>query len=76
MDLKHGKNKKKTTYTASAVIMIDCVSWATKEQDVPVRQHGIMHTGSQSKGSIWGHMTQVWAFSRMMREHHNGRDCD
>ena len=64
---------KKTTYTASAVIMVDCVLWATKQQGVPVMQHGIVHTQSQSEGSIWDHMTHAWAFSRVMQEHHNGR---
>ena len=42
--------------------MVDCISWATKEQGVPVRQHGLVHTGSQSKGSIWSHMTHTQAF--------------
>ena len=28
-------------------------------------QHGIVHTRSQSKGSIWGHVTQAWTFSRV-----------
>ena len=69
-------NNLKTTYTASAVIMVDCVSWATKEQGVPVRQHGLVHTGSQSKGSVWGHMTHTWAFHKVMREHHNGGNDD
>ena len=56
--------------------MVDCVSWATKEQGVPMRQHGLVHTGSQSKGSIWGHVTHTRAFRRVMREHHNGGDGD
>ena len=56
--------------------MVDCVLWATKEQGVPVRQHGIVHTGSQSEGSIWGHVTHTWAFHRVMREHYNGGDGD
>ena len=67
---------KKTTYTASAVIMVDCVSWATKEQGIPVRQHGIVCTRSQSEGFFWGHVTQAQAFQRVMQEHHNGRHCD
>ena len=46
------KNKLKTTYTASAAIMVDCVSWGTKEQGVPMRRHGLLHTGSQSKDTI------------------------
>ena len=31
------KNKLKTTYTPSAAIMVDCISWGTKEQGVPMR---------------------------------------
>ena len=46
------RNKSKTTYTASAAIMLDCVSWGTKEQGVPMRQHGLLHTRSQSKDTI------------------------
>ena len=68
------KNKLKTTYTPSAAIMVDCVSWGTKEQGVPKRRHGLMHTRSQSKDSIWGHVTRTWAFRKVMREHHNGGD--
>ena len=75
MGLEHDKIKK-TTYTASAVIMVDCVLWATKGQGVPVRRHGIVCTRSQSEGSVWGHVTHMWAFSRVMREHHNGGDYD
>ena len=30
------RNKSKTTYTAWAAIMLDCVSWGTKEQGVPM----------------------------------------
>ena len=75
MGLKHDKNLK-TTYTASVVIMVDCISWATKGQGVPVRRHGIVHTRSQSEGSIWGQVTHMWAFCRVMQEHHNGGDCD
>ena len=71
--LEHDK-KLKTTYTASAAIMVDCVSWATKEHGVPVRQHGIVHTGSQSEGSVWGHVTHTQVFCRVMQEHHNSRD--
>ena len=65
-------NNSKTTYTALAAIMVDCVSWATKEQGVPMRRHGLVCTGSQSKGSIWGHVTCTWAFRKVMCEHHNG----
>ena len=36
MGLKQ-KNNLKTTYTASAAIMVDCVLCATKEQGVPMR---------------------------------------
>ena len=36
MTLKQSNNSK-TTYTALAAIMVDCVSWATKEQGAPVR---------------------------------------
>ena len=75
MGLEHDNNLK-TTYTASAIIMVDCVSWATKWQGVPVRQHGIVHTQSQSEGSTWGHMTHSQAFNRVMRGHHNGGHCD
>ena len=35
MGLKQ-RNKSKTTYTAWAAIMLDCVSWGTKEQGVPM----------------------------------------
>ena len=59
-------NNLKTTYTASAAIMVDCVSWVTKEQGVPVRQHGLVRTGSQSEGSIWGHVTCTRAFRKVM----------
>ena len=48
MGLKQ-RNKSKTTYTALAAIMLDCVSWGTEGQGVPMRQHGLLHTGSQSK---------------------------
>ena len=75
MSLEQGNNLK-TTCTALAAIMVDCISWATKEQGVPVRQHGLVHTGSQSKGSIWGHVTHTQAFCKVMREHHNGSDGD
>ena len=73
MGLKQ-KNKLKTSYTPLAAIMVDCVSWGTKEQGVPMRRHGLVHTGSQSKGSVWGHVTRMWAFHKVMREHHNGSD--
>ena len=65
MGLEQGNNLK-DTYTASAAIMVDFISWATKEQGVPVRQHGLVCTGSQSKGSILGHVTHTWAFRRVM----------
>ena len=65
MGLEQNKNLK-TTYTPSAAIMVDCVSWATKEQGVPMRRHGLVHTRSQSTGSIWGHMTHMWAFHKVM----------
>ena len=29
-------NKSKTTYTALAAIMLNCISWGTKEQGVPM----------------------------------------
>ena len=73
MGLEQGNNLK-TTYTASAAIMVDCVSWVTKEQGVPVRQYGLVHTGSQSEGSVCGHVTHTWAFHKVMQEHHNGGD--
>ena len=75
MGLEQGNNLK-TTYTALAAIMVDCVLWAIKEQGVPVRRHGLVCTGSQSEGSIWGHMTHTQAFRKVMREHHNGSDGD
>ena len=65
------RNKSKTTYTAWAAIMLDCVSWGTKEQGVPM---GFLHTGSQSEDIIWGHVTCMWVFRKVMREHHNGGD--
>ena len=73
MGLKQ-KNKSKTTYTASAAIMVDCISWGTKEQGVPMRQHGLVCTRSQSKDSIQGHMTHMQTFHKVMREHYNGGD--
>ena len=66
------RNNLQTTYTPSAAIMVDCVSCGTKEQGVPMRRHGLVCTGSQSKDSIWGHMTHTQAFCKVMREHHNG----
>ena len=75
MGPKQGNNLK-TTYTASAAIMVDCILWATKEQGVTVRQHGLVHIGSQSEGSVWGHMTHMRAFRKVMREHHNGSNGD
>ena len=54
--------------------MVDCISWGTKEQGVPMRQHGLVHTGSQSEDTIWDHVTHTWAFRKVMREHHNGSD--
>ena len=68
------KNNLKTTYTPLAAIMVGCVSCATKEQGVPMRQHRLVHMGSQSKDSVWGHVTCTWAFCKVMREHHNGSD--
>ena len=68
------RNKLKTTYTASAAIMVDCILWGTKEQGVPMRQHRLLCTGSQSKDSIWAHVTHMWAFHKVMRKHHNGGD--
>ena len=65
MGLKQ-RNKSKTTYTASAAIMFDCVSWGTKEQGVPMRRHGFLRTKSQSKGTIWGHVTCTWVFCKVM----------
>ena len=59
-------NYLKTTYTSSAAIMVDCISCGTKEQGVPMRQHGIVCTGSQSKDSVWGHVTCTWAFRKVM----------
>ena len=73
MGLKQ-RNKSKTTYTASAAIMLDCVSWGTEGQGVPMRQHRFLHTGSQSKDTIWGHVTRTQVFCKVMREHHNGGD--
>ena len=46
------KNNLKTTYTPLAAIMVECVSCGTKEQGVPKRQHGLVHTESQSKDSV------------------------
>ena len=60
------KNNLKTTYTPLAAIMVDCVSCGTKGQGVPMRQHGLVCTGSQSKGSIWGHVTHTRAFCKVM----------
>ena len=65
------KNKSKTTYTAWAAIMLDCVSWGTKEQGVPM---GFLCTRSQSEDTIWGHVTHMQVFHKVMREHHNGSD--
>ena len=58
------RNKSKTTYTASAAIMLDWVSWGTKEQGVPMRQHGFLCTRSQSKDTIWGHVTRMWVSAK------------
>ena len=60
------KNNLKTTDTPSAAIMVDCVSCATKEQGVPMRRHGLVCTRSQSKDSIWGHVTHTRAFHKVM----------
>ena len=73
MGLKQ-RNKSKTTYTALAAIMLDCVSWGTEGQGVPMKRHGFLHTGSQSKDIIWGHMICTWVLHKVMREHHNGSD--
>ena len=54
--------------------MLDCVSWGTEEQGVPMRRHGFLRTGSQSKDTIWGHLTRMRVFFKVMREHHNGSD--
>ena len=56
--------------------MVDCISCGTKEQGVPMRRHGIVHTASQSEGSIRGHVTFMRAFRKVMREHHNGGDVN
>ena len=55
MGLKQ-KNNLKTTYTPLAAIMVDCILWGTKEQGIPMRRHRLVHTRSQSKDSIWGHV--------------------
>ena len=68
------RNNLKTIYTPSAAIIVDCVSCGTKEQGVPMRRHGLVHTRSQSKDSVWGHVTCMLAFCKVMREHHNGSD--
>ena len=60
------RNKSKTTYTALAAIMLDYISWGTKEQGVPMRRHGFLHTGSQSKDTIWGHVTRTQVFCKVM----------
>ena len=73
MGLKQ-KNNFKTTYTPLAAIMVDCISCGTREQGVPMRQHGLVRTRSQSEDTIWGHMTCMQAFRKVMREHHNGSD--
>ena len=54
--------------------MGDCVLWATKEQGVSMRQHGLVCTGSQLEGSTCGHVTHMWAFHKVMQEHHSGGD--
>ena len=48
MGLKQ-RSKSKTTYTALAAIMLDCVSWGTKEQGVPMRRHGFLRMGANQK---------------------------
>ena len=68
------RNKSKTTYTALEAIMLDCVSWGTKGQGVPMRQYGFLCTRSQSKDTIWGHVTCTQVFCKVMQEHHNGGD--
>ena len=52
--------------------MLDCVSWGTEGQGVLMRQHGFLHTGSQSKDTILGHVTHMQVLRKVMREHHNG----
>ena len=68
------RKKSKTTYTALAAIMLDCILWGTKEQGVPMRRHGFLRTRSQSKDTIWGHVTRMRVFCKVMPEHHNGGD--
>ena len=52
MGLEQGNNLK-TTYTASAAIMVECISWATKEQGVPVRRHLIaLHTDLEASCEV------------------------
>ena len=46
------RNKSKTTYTALAAMMLDCVPWGTEGQGVPMRRHGFLCTESQSKDTI------------------------
>ena len=48
MGLKQ-RNKSKTTYTALAAIMLDCVSWGTEGQRVPMRRHGFCTPGANQK---------------------------
>ena len=43
------RNKSKTTYTASAAIMLDCVSWGTEGQGVLIRRHGFCALGANQK---------------------------
>ena len=43
------RNKSKTTYTAWEAIMLDCVSWGTKEQGVPM---GFCTLGANQKTSF------------------------
>ena len=43
------RNKSKTTYTAWAAIMLDCVLWETKEQGVPM---GFCTPGANQKTSF------------------------
>ena len=57
------RNKSKTTYTPWAAITLDCVSWGTREQGVPT---GFLCTGSQSEDTIWGHVTHMWVYHKVM----------
>ena len=66
------RNKLKTTYTPSAAIMVDCVSWGAMGQGIPMRRCELVHTGSQSADSNWGHVTSTWDFHKVMQKHQDG----